>query len=526
MPLDTRPAALPERLGARRQPRASASREWKILLLAIGLVQGIMFLAYPMGGLDDDQAYQRHAIATLRSGDGRIGNVRYNTGYALVTAPLVELADRIGWFPDRLVLLGQLALSSLIPLLIFDAVRRFDSDRAALTVALFVLLDPFALQWAHFALPVGLVALATAFGYWFLHRRPNGRWNRLGALLAGGVMGLMILCRINAAPLAAALILLHLWSPSPWRLRARRAGLMAAGCLGVCGAYLALIQLPSTGSVSPSCILGSNLLSGDLEKGMTLVANNGPATRKLLQLEALPPLQEIVYTSQVYPNWRTPGPWATAQEVRRFLRQAKGRPVTNVISFPGSLVYYLGPCPTDLLLRQVHVEAVLAEPARYAIGTLDAFFQILSQHDRGVFAPQYLPLPDQLRVERALGAGFAAVSDARMYTGQIVWLPGVWAYSAFFRWAHGLKWLGPLALAWAFVTKRRGLWPATLALIAFAGAMAVIGNLSPRTYGAVYPLTGLLLGAFVVWLGRSIAGLVRRPARARTSKRPRAEPPE
>jgi hypothetical protein len=477
----------------------------RILLLTIAAVQLILFLAYPMGGLDDDQAYQRYVISRLHAGDWHIGNVRYNTGYALFITPVTLLAERFGRLEDRVVLLVQVALSSLIPLLAFDAVRRVASDAAALAVAMLVLLDPLGLQWAHMALPVWLVALAAMFGGWFLLRDPAEPGNGLWSLLAGAVLGFSMVARINATPLALGLILLQLANPRGlWRWRVRRTVLMTVGCLGLYGAYLGLIHVPTTGTWQVSCILGTNLLAGDIEKGMSLAPENGPATRELLHLEALPALQEIAYTSQIYSNWRLPGSWATPGEQVRFLAQPVSHPAAAVIPFPGSLYFYLGPCPTDALLRQVHLEALKAEPFRYAIGVGDAFLQIVSQHDRGVFHPRYLPSIDELRVERAYPAGFAAVSDPRMYTGQIVWLPGVAAYSIFFAAAHGLKLLAVPALAWGLLVPDHFYRRIAAALVLFCGPMAAVGSLFPRTYSPVYPFTSLLIGAFLVWLVRRV----------------------
>ena len=154
-----------------------------------------MFLAYPMGGLDDDQAYQRYLVGRLLTGDLHIGNVRYNTGYALLMAPVYAWAGPFGPLRDRFVLLVQIALSSLIPLLAYSAVRRFDGDRAALAISMFVLLDPVGLQWAHMALPVWVVALGAMFGYWFLRKKPDGPRDWLWSALAGIVMALILLCR-------------------------------------------------------------------------------------------------------------------------------------------------------------------------------------------------------------------------------------------------------------------------------------------------------------------------------------------
>ena len=144
-------------------------RHLVILLVLTVLIRGVMFISYPMGGQDEQQGYHRYVVSKVLAGELQIGNLRYGPGYPLFIAPVSALGDRFGRFDDRIELLFQVALSSLIPFLLYDILRSRHSPRAAFVVAILSLIDPFSLQWAHFYTAVWLVALCLVLALWFLH---------------------------------------------------------------------------------------------------------------------------------------------------------------------------------------------------------------------------------------------------------------------------------------------------------------------------------------------------------------------
>ena len=81
-----------------RHPSAPIHRHLRLLLLATLLVQGIMFISFPLGTgqYDDNESAQKFLIREVASGNLLIGNVRYNTGYAFVMAPFRALTDVLG----------------------------------------------------------------------------------------------------------------------------------------------------------------------------------------------------------------------------------------------------------------------------------------------------------------------------------------------------------------------------------------------------------------------------------------------
>ena len=81
------------------QARRAVRRHLLILLLLTVLVRGWLFVSYPLGGTDDNQAAQVYLIDQLLHGNLLIGNLRYQTGYPLVIASVVAVALR--WWVDR-----------------------------------------------------------------------------------------------------------------------------------------------------------------------------------------------------------------------------------------------------------------------------------------------------------------------------------------------------------------------------------------------------------------------------------------
>jgi 4-amino-4-deoxy-L-arabinose transferase-like glycosyltransferase len=476
-----------------------------ILLVVTLLTRGILFISYPMGGSDDDQSAHRYQIDQLISGNLLIGNLRYHTGYPLVIAPVAAVAQFLGRYSDRLILLIQVGLSAFIPLLVYDILRARRRAREGLIAALVVALDPFGLQWAHFALPNWLIAFCVTLALWLIHRGLL-RAGRLlmWTALAGVVMGIATLARLNLAPIVAlmgGLFFLFRWLPlmQRWKMFA----IFGVGSAGILALYTALIHYPSTGTWSLSCYTGTNLLVSVYLKGFDLSAENGPATRHLLELMTLKPPREIAFTNDLYPRWSEPGSWATEDEYDAFINQPYGIPETHLSSaWPGNLFYYLGPCATDVLLLQVHDEAVHAQPVRWLLSIpTDVFNMLVQQPIPGDFHPMYLPRANSLHFEGQNILGFQrAYGD--FYNGQWVWRPGIVLYSALFDAWNLFKWVAPFALVWALFSREWFYGAPALMLLAFLISMSIFGNPAPRLYAPLYPFTPLLIGGFATGLFR------------------------
>ncbi len=141
------------RLGTLPPTNRAIRRHLSILLVLTVFIQGAMYLSYPLSATnyDDNQAAQAYLLTELASGNLLIGNVRYNTGYAFVMAPVYSFTRALGRLGDRAFLLAQMLAYSAIPFLVYDMMRRRFDGRSAFITALVVLADPFGLQWAHFA---------------------------------------------------------------------------------------------------------------------------------------------------------------------------------------------------------------------------------------------------------------------------------------------------------------------------------------------------------------------------------------
>ena len=275
-------------------------RHLRLLLLATLLVQGIMFISYPLGTgqHDDNESAQKFLISEVASGNLLIGNVRYNTGYAFVMAPLRILTDTLGRLADRALLLLQTIACSAVPFLVYDTLRRRFKARLALITALLVLLDPFSLQWVHFQLPGWLIALVTVAALWLAQlawdKAPRQQI-RLIALAAIG-LGMMSVARFDFAPLVAIYgCSFLLWGHVPLRQRITLLATVGLISGGILGGYIALIHLPSTGTTTLSCTAGATLVASTPEKGFQLRASNGPHSLRYAQLLTLPPDRPITF---------------------------------------------------------------------------------------------------------------------------------------------------------------------------------------------------------------------------------------
>ena len=99
----------------------------------------------------------------------------------------------------------QVALSATIPFMIYDILRRRRTPREALIVALFVLLDPFGLQWAHFYLPEWLIAFCMILGLWLIEQGCGAGERCSGRRSRELCWGFASVARFNFAPMVALL---------------------------------------------------------------------------------------------------------------------------------------------------------------------------------------------------------------------------------------------------------------------------------------------------------------------------------
>lgn len=495
----------------------SRRKHLTVLIALTVIVRGVMFLSYPMGGIDDDQSAQRFIISELTHDNWKVGNLRYNVGYPLIIAPIVKGSSVLGRLDDRLVLLTQIVFSATIPFFVYDLLRRRNT-REAFVVALVVALDPFGLQWAHLWLPVWLVAWCLVVALWLADRatRASRHGWRYGAL-AGLAFGIGILARTEAAVFAAALggaVLTYGSVP----LRQRIAIFVGIGVLsaGVWASYLLTIQRASTGTVRASCMAGIDLLYSAITKDISLIASNGPQTAHLLSLLSLPPLKEIHFLADSYPRWREPGPWATPAEQVAFLNQPAANTVSKVeTALPSDLVYYLGLCPVDALLVDVIGESILAHPGKWLAGVLYDGARMLVHKPDSHSDNLYLPRYHLLSLERpksglAAAAGFRIADGGypspyisspggEFYTGQWVWAPGIWLFSVVFDSAGALFWLVPVAMVWSFVIRDRIYMTVAFLLLAGVIISSVFNTVQPRIYASFYPLSSFLLGGFIAY---------------------------
>ena len=512
----------------------SARRHLLILLILTVVIRGLMFISYPMGGQGETQGYHRYAVSQILDGDLLIGNLRHAPGYPLIIAPIAAIGEQFGRFDERVILLFQLTLSSTIPFLLYDILRARHSPGAAFLVALLSLADPFGLQWAHFSLPIWLVALCLVLALWLLHHAERRRSGRL-VVLAGFVAGLGVLARWNFAPLAAGLGLLLLLLCSPREVFRRR--LRNLALFSVSGALLVLlvfaaVQLPATGVWNISCVSSVNLVENVIKKGLVLDEANGPQTQRFLRLIRLPPLPEHaqpehalrdgvqrIWSADGYPNWQTAGPWATAAARDAYLSQtAPDTPRANAqISIQNEFVwalFYLGPCESDRLLRGVFMETARQQPLAWLSRTPAAMANLLQPPliQSGRELDYSLPRADTIEFAGAgVGLGFARAQrqEFLFYNGQWVWRPGIELFSALWAPLNALRLLVFPALVWALFTKRRVYTALAALLLLYITILALIDYPEPRIYAIVYPLAPALAGGLLaaVWeRGRAASG--------------------
>lgn len=474
-----------------------------LLLLATTLVQAVMFVSYPLGAgsNNDNESAQKYLISEVAQGNFLVGNVRYNTGYALVMAPFKTLTDHFGRWSERALLLVQVLASSAVPFLVYDIMRRRFDSRGALITALLVLADPFNLQWAHFQLPGWLLALATVSAFWLAQLAWSASLRRrLGLVaLASVALGIMSFTRFNYAPLIAIFGLsFFMWTHLPFRQRLTLFSIVGVISAGILGAYIALIHIPSTGTTTLSCTAGATLVASLPEKNFEMRASNGPHSTIYAQLLTLRPGRSVDFFGDTYPLWQIPGPWVSAEEKAAFLAQPYGEAQEEIdIVFPAALYWYLGPCPADALLYDVYAETVSRDLLKLAVAHKDAVFNMLIQHPGAPpFPLQYVDRPEQVTWLDEGWLGFQRAESAT-YNGHRLWRPGVVAYSALFPALNLIKLVTPLALVAAFWRRDWLLVTAAAMLLTGLILIAIAAAIEPRYYASMAPLFMILIGPFL-----------------------------
>lgn len=487
-------------------------RHWLTLLLATLLVQGLMYLSYPLGAVnfDDNQAAQAYMISELTEGNLLIGNVRYNTGYAFVMAPIWRLTRAFGRLGDRAFLLLQTAAYSAIPFMVYDMMRRRFDRRCALITALAVLLDPFALQWAHLLLPGWLIALTMVGALWLAQLAWSAKPRRRFALIAIAAIGLgiMSLARLNFAPLVAifgASVLL--WRHVPWRQRFALFALVGALSGGILGMYTLLIHLPSTGVTSLSCISAFRAVQSLHEKGVYPRAAKGPHSAEYARLLALPSAnpRDDYLDSAKFALWRKPDAWLGEAEEQAFLAGQPGD-INEAIAtdFPADLYWYLGPCEVDRLLAGLLWETVAANPWRFVRGVVSATVSSLVQNPAEArFDYMYLDRSENMIWRGENRLGFQA-ADSKLYNGHRLWRPSATLFSLLFTPWNAIKFLTPLALIAALWRRDWLLTCMAALLLACLVLLAAFSGIEPRYYAIVAPLYSILIGWFLAQIAQRI----------------------
>ena len=482
-----------------------ARRHWLTLLLASLLVQGLMFLSYPLGAanFDDNQAAQTFMMGELAEGNLLIGNVRYNTGYAFVMSPLWTLTRAFGRLGDRLFLLLQMTAYGAIPFMVYDMLRRRFDRRCALITALVVLLDPFALQWSHLLLPGWLIALTTVGALWLAQLAWSASPRRRFALIVIAALGLgiMSVTRYNFAPLVAVYgVGFFFWRHIPWRQRFALFALVGILSGGILGAYTLLIHLPSTGVTALSCISAFRSVQSLHEKGVYPRAAHGPYSAEYARLLALPSAnpRDNYLDSAKFALWRLPDSWLGEAETQAFLAGQPGD-IQDAIAtdFPADLYWYLGPCEVDRLLAGLLRETVAADPWQYARGVISTTASSLAQNPADArFDYMYLDRYEDMAWRGENLLGFQA-AESTLYNGHRLWRPGAALFSALFTPWNAIKFLTPLALIAAIWRRDWLLICAAAQLLTCLALLAAFSGIEPRYYAIVAPLYSILIGSFL-----------------------------
>ena len=516
----------------------SVKRHLLILLVLTVLIRGVMFISYPMGGQDEAQGNQRYAVNRVQEGELQFGYLRYPPGYPLTIAPFALLGELFGRFDERIVLLAQIALSSLIPFLLYDIFRSRQSPKAAFIISLVSLIDPFGLQWAHFSLPVWLVALCLVGTLWLLHHAERRRdWRLL--ILAGLVAGWGVLGRWNFAALVAGMGAIVFFI-STGRLIHRLLRLITFGisCLLIIFIMHLTIQVPSTGVWNLNCLSGFTLVEGLLASKVAIRANNGPNSARLLALTTLPPLphnlREVgyggtyrIFFADNFPNWVNPGPWSTPEDRAAFLSQTPAE-ITEMSDYSNVqamtwIYYYLGPCEANDLMQDVYFETAIAAPLRVIsqiprIATKMLWPPLQMVTNDTDYYYYSLPPSDTIeftRVGGVLGFERAMRQDFFFYNGHWVWRPGIEIFSHIWAPLGLMRALVFPALIWAIFTRNRIYTVTAFLLVLYLIVVSLIVWPQQRIYAIAYPLGPVLVGGFLLAVWEKLTAVVQRTSAAR-----------
>lgn len=488
------------------QPQNSSAlnRRYLLILLALTvLVQGVMFISYPLGNSvnNDNQAGQVYLMDEFVSGNFMVGNVRYNPGYALVLAPFKALTNQLGRLAPRSLLLIHLLIYSTIPFMAYDIMRRRFTVTAGFITGLIVLFDPFGLQWAHFQLPGWLIAFVTVWALWLAQLAWETTTRRRFMLvgLASVALGVMTFARFNFSPLVALYGLsFFLWRHIPLKQRVGLFGMVGVISAGILGAYIVGIHIPSTGTTTLSCITGNNMATGLLEKEIPMRASNGPKSENYALMLTLKADRVTDFYEYTYPLWQNPNSWVSEEELNAFLAQPFGTPQEEItVVFPAELYWFLGPCDADAMLFDIYGEAIAREPLKLVFEALKSTLYMLIQHPTETsFHHMYV---DRVEAINWIGAGRFGFYEAAsaMYNGHLVWQPGVWLYTMLFTPLNLIKLLTPFAVIWALW--KRDWFTVTVAVLLVFGLLLIAGaaRMEPRYYAMLSPLFTILIGGFL-----------------------------
>ena len=315
-------------------------------------------------------------------------------------------------------------------------------------------------------------------------------------------LGWMTLARVNFAPAVAVFGLSFLlWRHIPLRHRLAQVALAGMISAGLLAGYILLIQIPSTGTRTLSCVAGQNLVFGSSLKEIPLRASNGPQSSYYAGLLTLESVRQSRNPVPPYAFWRRPGPWVSEVEQTSFIAQPIGVLQEEIrIHFPMVLYWHMGICRTDALLYGISVEAISRHFDIIVLETVKAVGDMVILHPSELsLSPLFLEQPQRISWKGDGIFGFYR-AESKAYNGHRIWRPGVIVYSALFPLLNMAKLLTPFAMLaaywrrdWLLVTI------ATLMLVSLT-AIAVATVPDPLHIAMLAPLYSILIGWFLAQL--------------------------
>ena len=167
-----------------------------------------------------------------------------------------------------------------------------------------------------------------------------------------------------------------------------------------------------------------------------------------------------VWSGDAFPFGKRPGPWASLEEREIFLSQGETK---NSMDFTSGnsillevnwLIYYLGPCEVERLMRGVFFETVLAQPWEWLrILPEKVLLWLQPSLQMGEYPNLTLPSEHSLTFSGDWMLGFQrAFGRWDHYTGQWVWRPGIEIFTSLWAPLNALRFLVFPALVWALFT--------------------------------------------------------------------------